>query len=49
MVNSFLDNYGNCSTFKLCNENEDFGKYANTENERDYKSMMMLTPPSKAH
>ena len=50
MVNTFLDNYGNCSTFKLCNENEDFYKAQNNnEGEKDYKNLMMLTPPSKAH
>lgn len=48
MVNSLFDNYANCTTFKLCNENEEFGKQdRNTEREKDYRNFMILnTPPS---
>ena len=48
MVNSLFDNYANCTTFKLCNENEDFGKQdRNTERDKDYRNFMILnTPPS---
>ena len=47
MVNTLFDNYGNCTTFKLCNENEEFYKNSN-EGDKDYRNVLMLsTPPSK--
>ena len=51
MVNSLFDNYANCTTFKLCNENEEFGKQdRNQEGDKDYRTFMMLnTPPSNTH
>jgi spore germination protein GerM len=50
MVNKLFDNYGNCTSFKLCNENEEFYKNSGQENDKDYRTMMMLnTPPSNAH
>ena len=53
MVNTFFNNYGNCTNFQLCNENEEF--YQNNNNndgcaEKDYRNLLMLnTPPSKAN
>lgn len=51
MVNSLFDNYANCTTFKLCNENEDFSKHERIqEGDKDYRHFMMLsTPPSNSH
>lgn len=43
-----MASYGNCSGFKVCNENEDFLKYNEREalEEKDYRQMIMSTPPS---
>ena len=50
MVNSLCDNYGNCTTFILCDENEDFTKQERQEGEKDFKNFMLLnTPPSNTH
>lgn len=58
MATTLLDNYGNCTTFKLCNENEEFYR-VNHHNDhgighgpadRDYRNLLMLsTPPSKSN
>lgn len=50
VANTLLINYGNCTTFKLCNENEQFFKTKNLDNEKDLNSLLMLnTPPSNSH
>jgi len=41
-----MNNYGSCSGFKICNENEDFLREDNDNNEKDYSQMIMNTPPS---
>jgi hypothetical protein len=49
MANTLLGNYGNCTTFKLCNENDEFTKNLGDGVDKDYRSLMMLTtPPSKS-
>jgi len=48
MANTLFDNYGNCNTFSLCNENEEFNKNIGDGGEKDYRNFLMLqTPPSK--
>ncbi len=45
----FVNNYVNCSNFKITNENEDY--YKMTEGgmeEKDYRQMIISTPPSNA-
>lgn len=52
MANTFFNNYGNCTNFQLCNENDEF--YQNNNDggcgDKDYRNLLMLnTPPSKAN
>jgi hypothetical protein len=45
-----INNYGNCSNFKICNENEEFLKYNNQQTEeKDYRQLIMSTPPSNLY
>ena len=46
-----VKDYGNCSGFKLLNENEEFYKQYNEPTaEKDYRSLMMMsTPPSNTN
>ena len=45
-----INNYGNCSNFKICNENDEFFKqYTEPTAEKDYRQMVINTPPSNAH
>jgi len=46
-----MASYGNCSGFKVCNENEDFLKYNECDGteEKDYRQMIMSTPPSNVN
>lgn len=46
-----ITNYGNCSNFKICNENDEFLKYNNNQTEeKDYRqAMLMSTPPSNLY
>lgn len=48
---AIMTNYGNCSSFKLCNENDEFLKNYNepVPTEKDYSKLMMNTPPSNAN
>jgi hypothetical protein len=50
VANTLLTNYGNCTLFKLCNENEQFFKQKSSVayNEKDINFLMMNTPPSNA-
>ena len=50
MASTLFDNYGNCTTFKLCNENDEFTKTIDCDGgDKDYRNLMMLTtPPSKS-
>ena len=42
-----MKDYANCSGFKILNENDEFIKNLNDQTiEKDYKSMIMNTPPS---
>lgn len=45
-----MNNYGNCSSFKICNETDDFLKYnENHHREKDYPEILMSTPPSNVN
>jgi len=43
-----MNSYGNCSNFKICNEADDYFKYNdnNQTGEKDYRQLLMSTPPS---
>lgn len=51
IANTLLNNYANCSTFRLCNDNDVFTNQMNDQNqEKEFGSLMMLnTPPSNAN
>lgn len=49
IAKTLLNHYGNCSNFKLCNENDVFTSQMEGSNmEKDF-SMLLNTPPSNNH
>jgi hypothetical protein len=49
IANKLLNHYGNCSNFKLCNENDVFVNQMLDNNvDKDF-SMLLSTPPSNSH
>jgi hypothetical protein len=44
-----MDHYGNCSNFKLCNENEEFYKHPNKDGDKEERNFMLLSSPPNAN
>lgn len=49
MVNTLMDNYGNCSNFKLCNENDEFYKHQTKDGDKEERNFMLLSTPPNAN
>jgi hypothetical protein len=49
MVSTLMDHYGNCSNFKLCNENEEFYKHPNKDGDKEERNFMLLSTPPTAN
>jgi hypothetical protein len=43
-----MNNYGNCSNFKVCPENDEMYKFNDNIEDKDYR-MLISTPPSNAN
>lgn len=49
MVSTLMDHYGNCSNFKLLNENEEFYKHPHKDGDKEERHFMLLTTPPNAN
>ena len=49
MVSTLMDHYGNCSNFKLCNENEEFYKHPNKDGDKEERNFMLLSTAPNAN